>query len=67
VRECGSSETIRWPPKSRRGEAAAHTGRSYVSPYNDPYVVAGQGTVAVELLHQLPDMDAIFVAPAAVD
>ena len=43
-------------------EAAAQTGRSYVSPYNDPYVVAGQGTVAVELLRQLPDMDAIFVA-----
>src|ERR1700737_1102285 len=43
-------------------EAAAQTGRSYVSPYNDPYVVAGQGTVAVELLRQLPDMDAVFIA-----
>jgi threonine dehydratase len=43
-------------------KSAAETGRSYVSPYNDPYVVAGQGTVAVELLRQLPDMDAIFVA-----
>jgi len=43
-------------------EAAAETGRSYISPYNDPYVVAGQGTVAVELLRQLPDMDAIFIA-----
>jgi threonine dehydratase len=43
-------------------ESAAATGRSYVSPYNDPYVVAGQGTVAVELLRQLPDMDAIFIA-----
>jgi threonine dehydratase len=43
-------------------EAAAESGRSYISPYNDPYVVAGQGTVAVELLRQLPDMDAIFIA-----
>ena len=43
-------------------EAATHSGRSYVSPYNDPYVVAGQGTVAVELMRQLPDMDAIFIA-----
>ncbi len=42
--------------------AAAQSGRSYVSPYNDPYVVAGQGTIAVELLRQLPDMDAIFIA-----
>jgi threonine dehydratase len=43
-------------------QAASESGRSYVSPYNDPYVVAGQGTVAVELLRQLPDMDAIFIA-----
>jgi threonine dehydratase len=43
-------------------EAAIKTGRSYVSPYNDPHVVAGQGTVAVELLRQLPDLDAIFIA-----
>jgi threonine dehydratase len=42
--------------------AAAESGRSYVSPYNDPYVVAGQGTVAVELLRQLPDIEAIFIA-----
>ena len=42
--------------------AARESGRSYVSPYNDPYVVAGQGTIAVELLRQLPDMDAIFIA-----
>jgi threonine dehydratase len=43
-------------------EAAAASGRSYISPYNDPYVVAGQGTVALEVLRQLPDIDAIFIA-----
>lgn len=43
-------------------EAARVSGRTYVSPYNDPYVVAGQGTVAVELLRQIPDLDAIFIA-----
>jgi threonine dehydratase len=43
-------------------EAAVKSGRSYVSPYNDPYVVAGQGTVAVEVLRQLPDLEAIFIA-----
>jgi threonine dehydratase len=42
--------------------AARDSGRSYISPYNDPYVVAGQGTIAVELLRQLPDLDAIFIA-----
>lgn len=43
-------------------QAALDSGRSYVSPYNDPYVVAGQGTVAVELLRQLPDLGAVFIA-----
>jgi threonine dehydratase len=42
--------------------AALESGRTYISPYNDPYVVAGQGTIAVELLRQLPDLDAIFIA-----
>jgi threonine dehydratase len=42
--------------------AAASSKRAFVSPYNDPHVVAGQGTVAAELMRQLPDLDAIFVA-----
>jgi threonine dehydratase len=42
--------------------AARESGRTYVSPYNDPYVVAGQGTIGVETLRQLPDLGAIFVA-----
>ena len=41
---------------------ALETGRTYVSPYNDAHVVAGQGTLAVEMLRQLPDMDAVFIA-----
>ena len=49
-----------------RREADA-SGRPYVSPYNDPDVVAGQGTVAVEVLRQLDSLgiaklDAMFVA-----
>ena len=42
--------------------AARESGRKYISPYNDPDVIAGQGTVAVELHHQLPRIDAVFVA-----
>ena len=42
--------------------AAGASGRTYVSPYNDPYVVAGQGTIAVELMRQAPDLDAVFIA-----
>ncbi|MDP6540183.1 MAG: threonine/serine dehydratase [Planctomycetota bacterium] len=41
---------------------ASTQGRAYVSPYNDPLVVAGQGTLGLELEEQVPDLDAVFVA-----
>lgn len=41
---------------------ADETGKVFVSPYNDPEIVAGQGTVAVEMLAQQPALDAVFVA-----
>lgn len=41
---------------------AEESGRTYVSPYNDAEVIEGQGTIAVELLRQLPQVDAVFVA-----
>lgn len=45
------------------GRAAAFdSGRIYVSPYNDPIVVAGQGTIASELLRQLDQLDAVVVS-----
>ena len=46
---------------SARRDAAA-SGRTYVPPYNDPDVMAGQGTVGVELMQQAPDLDAVFIA-----
>ncbi|HVI86308.1 MAG TPA: threonine/serine dehydratase [bacterium] len=42
--------------------AAEETGRVYISPYNDLDVAAGQGTIAVELVRQAPNLDAVFVA-----
>jgi threonine dehydratase len=41
---------------------AREHGRVYVSPYNDPEVIAGQGTCGVEIGDDLPDVDAVFVA-----
>ena len=41
---------------------ATATGRVYVSPYNDLEVIAGQGTIGLEILAQCPEVDAIFVA-----
>ena len=37
-------------------------GKVYVSPYNDVDVVAGQGTLGVELFEQSPDLDAVFIS-----
>lgn len=41
---------------------ARRYGRFYLSPYNDPQVIAGQGSIGVELLDALPDVDAVVVA-----
>ena len=40
----------------------AATGATVVHPYNDPTVIAGQGTAALELLQDVPDL-AIVMAP----
>src|SRR5690606_4371457 len=46
-----------------RAYAAEH-GLTYVPPYDDPEVMAGQGTLAVELMDQLEGapLDAVFVS-----
>jgi threonine dehydratase len=43
-------------------QRAMESGRVFISPYNDWDVLAGQGTIAVELLEQVPQLDAVFVA-----
>ena len=42
--------------------AAQQSGKVFISPYNDLDVMAGQGTIAIELLQQVPHLDAVFVA-----
>jgi threonine dehydratase len=39
---------------------ARRQGKTYVSPYNDLDVIAGQGTVGMEINDQQPDIDAVF-------
>lgn len=41
--------------------ARAGIGATLVHAYDDPEVIAGQGTVAVEILRQLPDVDTVLV------
>ncbi|MFR8001923.1 MAG: threonine ammonia-lyase [Hydrogeniiclostridium sp.] len=37
------------------------TGLTFIHPFNDPDVIAGQGTIGLELLNQLPEVDAVIV------
>ncbi len=52
------------PTLSSREAAAAQivaaTGAAFIHPYDDPWVIAGQGTVALELLEQVPDLDCVL-------
>lgn len=57
--------TLDTDPLSVELEASrqAHVqGVPFISPYNDPEIIAGQGTIGMELFEQLPDLDAVFVA-----
>jgi threonine dehydratase len=42
--------------------AAQLSGHPFISPYNDLEVIAGQGTIGVELARQLDSIDAVFIA-----
>lgn len=43
-------------------DLAAEKGLSFIHPYDDPDVIAGQGTIAMELLRQNPEeLDAVFI------
>ena len=51
-----------WDAEKEARRVAEDEGRIYVSPYNDPVVVGGQGTCGYEISEQLPDLDAAFFA-----
>ena len=40
---------------------AAEKGYTFAHPFNDPYVIAGQGTIGLEILEQVPDVEQIVV------
>ena len=41
---------------------ALRHGMFYLSPYNDDEVIAGQGSIAVEILEQMPEVEVVFIA-----
>ena len=46
----------------RLHELIEETGRTLVHPFDDPVVIAGAGTVGLEILEDAPDTDAVIVA-----
>jgi threonine dehydratase len=61
VRAYGGQITLCEPTVAAREAAAAQivaaTGAVFIHPYDDPDVIAGQGTIALELLEQVPQLD----------
>jgi len=61
VRAYGGEVTLCAPSIAAREAAAARivaeTGALFIHPYDDPDVIAGQGTIALELLEQVPQLD----------
>lgn len=46
---------------ARAQELAAAEGLTMVHPYDDPAVIAGQGTIGLEILEDLPDVQTVLV------
>ena len=52
--DCVESETLAL-------QTARQNNQVYISPYNDPQIIGGQGTIAIELRHQMPAVDTVLV------
>ena len=48
-------------PMSMRRQLEAERGLTFVHPFDDPQIIAGQGTVALEMLEDVPDLDTLVV------
>jgi threonine dehydratase len=46
---------------ARVAELREHTGRTFIHPHEDPHVLAGAGTIALEVEEDAPDADALVV------
>lgn len=55
---CGTTSAHRIP---KAKELAASSGGVYIPPYDHRHTIAGQGTIGLELMEQIPDVDIIVV------
>ena len=53
---------VAWDAEKEARRVGDEEDKIYVSPYNDPIVVGGQGTCGYEISQQLPDLDSAFLA-----
>ncbi|MGI8481622.1 MAG: threonine/serine dehydratase, partial [Chthoniobacterales bacterium] len=47
--------------KTHAHEIAKERGLAYIDGYDDPAIIAGQGTMGLEIIDQVPDVDAVVV------
>ncbi len=47
---------------ARAREIEAETGATFIHPFDDPDIIAGQGTVGLEIFSDMPDVEAIVVS-----
>ena len=58
IEKCGTTSAERLP---RAKELAAEKNGVCIPPYDDPFIIAGQGTVGLEIMEQLDDVDVVVV------
>ncbi|MCZ2259666.1 threonine/serine dehydratase [Sporosarcina sp. G11-34] len=58
VVKCGTMSAERIP---RAIQLADENDGVFIPPYDDPYIIAGQGTLGLEILEQVPNVDIIVV------
>ncbi len=47
--------------KARADEIAKENGLAYIDGYDDPAIIAGQGTMGLEIVEQIPDLEAVII------
>lgn len=58
IEKCGTTSAERLP---RAKEIAMQENGVFIPPYDDPYIMSGQGTIGLELLEQIDDVDTVIV------
>ena len=48
-------------PATHALELAARDGLTFIPAFDDPAIIAGQGTMGLEIVEQVPDLDAVIV------